>query len=274
MCKVWLVRRTLPALRLERSPLALGLVEVRISPVLLMADYIPAIQERLRKVGYPRYSVSQVQTLLLAPMQPNVAPEVESATRWLFLDEARRTAAVVSPTGVVLETSSYATFDDFVERLGIVIDVVGAEAEIAFSERLGLRYVDVVRPLEGEAVSEYLVPGLHGVPEDAFGGRTALARSEVRAETEYGNLVIRTTRSIGQTPRPPDLQPGDVETPAFLDGDGEVAVLDFDHFSTVNRDFASDVLIDALWDLHDNIDRAFRSAVTPLALERWEASPR
>ena len=266
------MHRTLPALRLGRSPLALSLVEVRISPVLVMADYIPAIQERLRKVGYPGFATSQIRTILM--VQTKTAPEIESGLRWLFFDEDRPGAAVVSPSAVVLETSSYETFDDFVERFSVVIDVVGAVAEIAFSDRLGLRYVDVIRPSESEVITEYLVSGLHGLPEDEFGGRALSARSEVRAETDKGNLVVRMTKAHGVTPWPPDLSPIDIEAPDVMEGTGDVAVLDFDHFSQVTRDFSSDVLTEALWDLHDNIDRAFRWAVTPVALDRWEARPR
>ena len=41
-----------PPLKLRYSPLVMVLAQVRFSPVLKMADYVPAIQEKLRREGY------------------------------------------------------------------------------------------------------------------------------------------------------------------------------------------------------------------------------
>ena len=43
-----MVMRTEPALKLERSPLILVLSQIRFSPVLKMADFVPDIQEKMR----------------------------------------------------------------------------------------------------------------------------------------------------------------------------------------------------------------------------------
>jgi uncharacterized protein (TIGR04255 family) len=66
-------------------------------------------------------------------------------------------------------------------------------------------------------------------------------------------------------------------TPVSLQDEGDLlaphevgTVLDFDHYSEATREFELESVIGAVGDLHDNVDRAFRSAVTPAALRKWE----
>ena len=47
------MKRTSPPLRLPGSPLVLVLCQVRIATVRDMAGYIPALQDRLRRDGFP-----------------------------------------------------------------------------------------------------------------------------------------------------------------------------------------------------------------------------
>jgi uncharacterized protein (TIGR04255 family) len=268
------VVRTLPALRLGRSPLALTLVEVRIGAILKMPEFVPSIQDRLRREGYPGYSESQVQQLLIAGGGLITGPpQIQSSVRWLFLAEDKSTAAILSNAAVVLETSAYDTFDEFLAKLMRVLDVVGKEASVTRFERLGLRYVDVVRPFEDDVITDYLEPKVLGVEESSFGGENPVSRSEVRATTPRGTLVARVTRGHGEVPFPPDLVPVDVVAPLLETTDSAVAVLDFDHFSLESGPFEVDEISGRLWGLHDNIDRAFRAAVTDYAMKRWEAEP-
>ena len=41
------MNRTLPPLKLSKSPLVLVLCQVRFTPILAMADYVPRIQDHL-----------------------------------------------------------------------------------------------------------------------------------------------------------------------------------------------------------------------------------
>jgi uncharacterized protein (TIGR04255 family) len=268
------VTRSHPPLRLARSPLALALVEVRIGTILKMPDFVPAIQDRLRRDGYPGYSESQVQQVLIAGGGPLMGPpQVQSSVRWVFLNEQNVTAAVLSSSAIVLETASYETFDDFVDKLTRILDVVREEAGVSRFERLGLRYVDIVRPIDGDVLADYIAPGVLGIDESSFGGTDPVSRCEVRASTPRGTLVARVTRGFGEVPFPPDLVPLDVISPLLEAANSAVAVLDFDHFSAEPGPFDDAAVVNGLWGLHDNIDRAFRAAVTDHAMKRWEAEP-
>jgi uncharacterized protein (TIGR04255 family) len=272
MCKVQRVPRSLPALHLRRSPLAFVLAQVRISPVLIMEEFVPRIQERLRHNGYPWYSVAQLQEFVLGGGQ--ALPEVKSSARWLFQAEDKRTAVVLSESFVALETTSYETFDSFTEELQGVLTVIGELAEIPLSERIGLRYLDVIRPLQDdETLDDYLARGIQGLDTRALQSVESHSRYELRGRTPHGEIRVRCVRAFGEPPLPSDLSPIDLESPLMESGETEVAVLDFDHFSVETRAFDPDELLRGCWELHDAIDRAFRECTTKHARTRWEAQP-
>jgi uncharacterized protein (TIGR04255 family) len=268
------MRRTLPALKLGKSPLVFVLTQIRISPVLRMEEYIPRIQERLRHIGYPRFTQSQLQQVVLGPV-PTVQPEVRTSTRWLFIDRDAKAGVVVAPEFVVLETTAYETFDHFMAQLEPVLDVVGEVAEVSLSERLGLRYIDLVLPdSEESGVSRYMQPGLLGLDETELETDETVHRYELRARTGIGELVFRVARSTRGALMPPDITPLDLKLSVTEPVETPHAILDFDHFSEVPREYRPGDLIEVLWELHDHIDRAFRLAVTEYALKQWEAGER
>src|SRR5258705_10846711 len=102
--------RTLPALHLSKSPLVIVLSQVRISPILGMEKFLPAIQEQLRRTGYPKFRTSVTQEILLAPELKTV-----SSVRWLFSDREEKTTAVIAPNFITLLTSRYEVFEKFAD---------------------------------------------------------------------------------------------------------------------------------------------------------------
>ena len=118
------MRRNRQALLLKNSPLILALAQVRISPVLQMKQFVPEIQERLRKSGYPRYAESQTQEIVLAGIsEPKL--NVSTSTKWVFADRELRSAVVGAQEFVTLETAAYGTFDAFIDRMADGLRIVG-----------------------------------------------------------------------------------------------------------------------------------------------------
>jgi uncharacterized protein (TIGR04255 family) len=259
--------RTLTPLRLSRSPLVLVLAQVKISTVLQMSEFLPKIQERLRRQDLPMFRVSRTQEILLAPK-----PIVGSHDRWLFSNKELTRTVVLAPDFVVLVASAYTVFEDFAEVLRSVLEVVGAETQVALSDRLGLRYVDLIRLAEGESFDQYLHPGLAGVPPETLGAKKVLRQDQIQAETEMGTLLVRLWQTDDGSFLPPDLQGGDVKLTLAAPSPGEiVTILDIDHFSVRQRDFSVDHLIEDMWRLHDGSDHAFRAIATDFARARWGA---
>jgi uncharacterized protein (TIGR04255 family) len=257
-------RTTLP-LRLKSSPLVYVLAQVVISPILTMQEYIPAIQERLRRKGYVKYKQAPTQEIIFGSQI-----QVSLLNRWIFSSKDDRKAIVITPNFIVIETTDYETFDTFILAIAEVLTIIQEITQVSLSERIGLRYVDVIRVEEGQMFSDYLHPGLLGISADQFGASKSLYRFETNALTPVGQLVLRLFQSDNASYLPPDINMESVISPLTINKDETITVLDIDHFS-VQRDFIPSDLIESMWELHDYTDRAFKAAVTPKALQFWKA---
>ncbi|HVJ88646.1 MAG TPA: TIGR04255 family protein [Labilithrix sp.] len=263
------MKRTHPPLKLHKSPLVMVLAQVRISHVAKMGDYVDDVQERLRRNGFPRFDRGRAHEILL---RPGLQPEIREHPRWEFQNKERSTGITVMQNAIVLHTNSYDTFDHFAESLRLALEVIGDAAKPALVERLGLRYVDLIRPDPDESWTAYLKEGLHGLSPDAIGMAEGLQRHETVGLTKAGQLVIRCVQSKDGGFLPADLSPSSLDYSKVTLRPGElVTLLDLDHFSQATRDFDVDTVMAAMWDLHENLDVSFREAVTGHALKKWEA---
>lgn len=259
--------REFPALKLLGSPLALVLAQVRFSPILDMAEYVPAIQRGLRRQGFTRFKEEQVQEIVLGPEPPVKAVR---KLRWIFGSDDRHSAVAISNDFVVYETGRYDVFDAFLQTMKDVVSTVHSTASPSHVTRLGLRYVDVVNPRTGESFSAYLQPSICGLSAIDLSATELLSQYFCKATTDQGTLLIRVSQSNNGKFMPPDLATDEITLGQSVTPGVTVATLDIDHFSL--REFPPN-LIDihrGLWDLHKGTDRAFRRTTTEDARRIWE----
>lgn len=257
-----------PALKLERSPLVFVLSQVRFPALLKMADYLPDIQESLRQDGFSHFAKEDIQQVTFG------GPEIkaERDIRWVFAARDRSEAVILAPSFVVYETSRYDVFETFTERFAKVLDLVGSVTKIDLVEQVGLRYVDLIRAVEGNAAADFLRERVRGLSEADLGVKSSRHQFMTQAQTEHGDLYVRSFENSGSNFMPPDLvsthlrfsvQAEDLKDEVFR-------VLDVDHIAKGEFDFTADALIRKLWDLHDYSTKAFRAAVTEDAIEYWK----
>lgn len=258
------MKRALPPLDLNWNPLVLVLGQVKISPVLKMADYIPPIQEKLRLTGFPGFRAIEQEEISFVPK-----PSTRSSTRWAFTNREATASVVIAPNFIVYQVTEYAKFEDFIDSFSKILKIVGEETRVALSERLGLRYVNLIQPASGEPFSNYLQSGLLGLAADKIGAGKVHYVFEERGTTEYGDLIIRLFENENGGILPPDLESFDMKFALRRDKNLPGAILDVDHFSAIQRDFVVDTLLDGFYKLHDYTDRAFRAAVSEEALKKW-----
>ncbi|NOZ79924.1 MAG: TIGR04255 family protein, partial [Acidobacteria bacterium] len=180
------MKRQQPPLKLRNSPLVMVLAQVRFAPVLQMAEYVPALQESLRHKGCPRFEAQTIREIVFGPQV-----KVKEAERWVFANAKNTEAVVLSKDFVVLETNRYTVFEDFANRLETILEILGTEVELSLAHRLGLRFVDMILPRDGEDLQEYLRPQLHGLKPQDLGVEELLNQFESRGRTTEGQLVIR-----------------------------------------------------------------------------------
>ncbi|MCD4747822.1 MAG: TIGR04255 family protein [Thermoanaerobaculales bacterium] len=251
-------------MKLRNSPLVMVLAQVRFAPVLKMADYVPAIQEKLRRNGYPRFGSQKIREIALGPQ-----PEVRQAQRWLFANKENNESVVLSNDFIVLETSRYTVFEDFAKHLETVLGVIGEETDLSLVHRLGLRFVDLILPEDDESLDEYIKPQLHGLQADDLAVDELLNQFESRGQTREGQLVVRLHQNNKGAFLPPDLGSTHLAFASSPQKDVLATLLDIDHFSEQDRDYDVPALINAMWELHVYTGKAFNSSVTDKALECW-----
>jgi len=275
MCLLWCIIECMISTqrvsrKLAKAPLVHVITQVRFATVLSIGQSIAQIQERLKEMGFVRYQKSQIQNISYVPGSP---PKVEAQERWDFTDRDRQTGIVLTQDFVALHTSKYETFDVFGELFGRAVQVVSTEAPVELAERMGIRYVDLIRPGKEESLEDYLRPGLLGFPfselENEQIGDWAL-RSEAIVQTTQGTLIVRCTSASNDQFLPPDLMPPVLAyNIPRLEPDERAAILDTDHFAVVDKDFKAEALLEQLDLLHQTASKVFRAAVTEYALKKW-----
>lgn len=260
------MKRSLPALRLRSSPLVYVIGQVRISPVISIEKFIPDIQERFRQIGFPRFKRGQLQELQFGV---DIAPKFSTALRFEFQDKAATSGILVTSDFIAFHTNLYKSYEQFEEVLSTALHIVHGAVNLSLVERLGLRYVDLIRLGRNELFTDYLKPGLHGFDTSALQLSELLHRFEFVGKTQTGTLIVRYSQNKGGAFLPPDLALNTLNYNISLGEQETIALLDLDHYSDRQMDFHVQSVMDTIGGLHDGLDLAFRSAVTEMALSRW-----
>lgn len=265
------VTRTQPPLELTRSPLILVLAQVRMTPVLKMAEYIPEIQDRLRKNGFPKAHKRATRTEA-QDAQGNTL-KVEEQNDWVFLSKEDQEALTVNENGIYLTSANYTSFENFLTLLERCLDIVHEVVRIGGVERLGLRYVDLIEPTPEKPLSHYVVQEILGLPLQDLGSREAYVSQTVLNTGLHQMLILRFVERPKGVTLPPDLLSAGVKLKKAMKLDTSFGILDSDHYTEFPEpvDFSTEEVSTRLGSLHVALDQSFREAVTPDALEKeWK----
>lgn len=260
--------------RLKHPPVVHVLAQVVHTPVLAFGEHIAEIQSRFLAAGYPFFS-RQEMVQIYVDLASGGAPRMVPAPRWDFVDKERTRSVSLTENSLVVSTRRYARFETFSHLVNEALGFVNEFARGSVVERIGLRYVDYVRPKTGEQLLQYLKPGLLGFDLDEIPvkqGRSRSFRTEALAETDLGQLAVRCYRLPPGQMLPPDLVGGAPLGELAYEPVGDTqpgVVLDFDHFSQQSRDFSPFEILNTLQDLQGTLGIAFRRAITDYAWEAW-----
>ncbi len=258
-----------PVLKLKCSPLVLVLSQVRFPAVLKIGDLVPDLQESLRKQGYSRYSKENIQQITFGGPEP----KMDQDNRWVFTSRDRSEAVILTTTSVTYETSNYDVFETLAGKFKTVLELIGSAAEIEYAEQIGLRYVDLIRPSQGKVAGDFLKQHVRGLSKGELGASHVRHQFMTQAQTEHGDLFVRSFENTGPNFMPPDLDSKNLGlkiTPEDLNEDELCRVLDVDHMAKGEFEFSASILIEKLWDLHEYAGKAFRAAVTEDAMQYWK----
>jgi len=258
---------------LTKQPLVLVLCQVRFSPVRKIADYIPAIQEEFRRQGFPIERAGKVNQLTITPSGVNTV-EQES---WEYRNRDEHWSVLVVQDSVVLQTTAYERFEGFAAKLEMAVRTVLEKTEqnrFGLVQRVGLRYIDLVQPGDGEDYRVYLRPGFHGAADEVFTPQSHRLHVESVGRTSVGDIEGTMIVRIAQNDRgfdlPPDLA-GASPKHTSRAREGRLATLvDMDHFIEGNFNPDAAWVIERAYEMHDHLIETFHEhVVSAKAIEVW-----
>ncbi len=260
------MQRSLPPLSLGKPPLALVLAQVRMSPVEAMVEYIPAIQDRFRKAGFPEFRTRRLPGDLVWNGHDLVEHHF---LQWEFADVANTTSILVSSDAITVQTTAYKRFEDLEHTIATAFTTVHDIVQLAQAHRFGLRYVNVVRFGDDPRFAKWITPSLLGLPHLEGASRTGSFSETMLMSDSGSRLVTRCMALPGGMPIPADLLPCTLTFPFLIPLDEPFVILDSDHSRTQTADFDAQAATRSVGELHELLDLAFRSAVTEHALKSW-----
>lgn len=256
---------------LKNPPVYLTLAQVRFNPILKLAEFLPSIQESFRQAGYPdfaRQHLIWIQLIAQEGQPPTPTPVPQE--RYQLGNVEKTHTFILDGQTLTLQSTNYGQFEAFSVCFLNGLDIVNNVVKLAFTERVGLRYLDRVMPQPGEAIELYLAEQVHGLTS-RLGGRPLYSYSE--ALNEIGNIKLLSRVAIQDGPLafPPDLQAGNMRvTERFMSYSGMSAILDNDGFVEGREAFSANAVIDHLDAIHKVIGAAFRTTATPYAFSAWD----
>jgi uncharacterized protein (TIGR04255 family) len=262
--------------KMTNAPVYYALAQVRFNAVLALDQYIAPIQDSLRKAGYPDFEKSFMATINvnLGAGPGQVVPAMQPQARFQFLNEGRTAGFLLDQSTITFQTTDYDTFESFSAACLKGLNIVHGAADLEYSERIGIRYLDAVCPKSGEKISQYLAPSLLGLMDRLDPRELIFSAAETRTQFEKTTLMSRAT--IFEQEREGAAFPAEFGQVSvrlaekFRTVKGLYAVIDNDCWLEERTKFDVGSVEKKLRLLHDEIRRSFDLMVTPYALRVWE----
>lgn len=258
--------------RLSNAPVCFTLAQMRFNPVLAMEPFLPALQEAFREAGFPDYSATKVQALEVSPGEGGMAMREQAITRLIYRNKAQTAAFLLDPSALTYELTDYPVFEEFSDAFLRALEIVHRHRAIEYCDRLGMRMLDAVQPLDGESLEQYLVPqalGFVGLADNVLEHQQSVTESLFKSGSR--NLLVRTVRVSHGVAAPPDLAPFRLNlAKRFLANTGETVMLDCDSSDEERVDFSAQATRAELAELKSALSQCFKALVTSHALKTWE----
>jgi uncharacterized protein (TIGR04255 family) len=186
----------------HRNPLRQVICQVRFPPILRIDAEIPAsFQERIRK-SFPNFAETSEVTMEVPPgvqVPPEMLRQALQSTgirNYEFTSEDENWKLNLTRTFVALSTTAYRRWEEFRERLNEPLNALVHEYSPTHFSRIGLRYIDVIKPSElglagvtwGELLQPYVL-GVLGSPD--VGGHIKDFENRYEISLADGRSLVR-----------------------------------------------------------------------------------
>lgn len=191
--------------------------------------------------------------------------------RLVFRNKTQTAAILLDSAALTYELTDYPDFDEFSATFLRALEIVHHHRAIEYCDRLGMRMLDAVQPIEGERLDQYLVPqalGFVGLVGEPFAHQQTLTESLFKSEAR--TMVVRAVRVPQGIATPPDLAPFRLKlADRFMGHHGETVMLDCDSSNSDRVDFSPQETKTELVQLKSALSLSFRALVTDHARKVW-----
>lgn len=256
--------------KLQNAPIFFTIGQIRFNPNLDMHRHIEALQTEFRKYSFSGFIEENLTSIQLDPSgtSPNVVPT--SQKRWRFTNSKKTGEIILFPNSISYQTTSYETSQEFKTRLMTAIRIVHKELNLDYVEQIGFRTLDAIIPSQDHPLEIWLKPALLGFYSGTDDSLKHSILEGVSTVGSSGFLVQRVVILRGALAVPIDLTPiALVIDERFKSANGWHAILDTDFAAREQFDFDIDAIGERLTSVKKEASKAFRNAVSSLAMDLW-----
>ena len=258
---------------LKSPPVYAAVAQVRFNPVLKLDDFLPDIQEGMRRAGFPayqRHNTVAIQLSFLQDGQPT--PQTIERPRFVFGNVQKTHSFILDIDALTLQSTDYGRFEDFSGFFMQGLALVHEAVTLSFTDRIGLRYLDRVFPSRGDELAQYLAPEALGLSAK-LGGKPQQSYVETICEVGTYKLRSRVVVQGGGLAFPPDMVLGDLLVLKRLANyEGLHAIIDSDGFLETRENYSPESVAGHLDSIHTIIGDAFHKIITDHSRKVWSAS--
>jgi uncharacterized protein (TIGR04255 family) len=259
-----------PSVDLPDAPLEKVIIQLRFAEILQIENKVllAEFQERFREQYPVLVPVKGLEFVLKSngavPFQAQ--GESKEIPMWYFHDLNRTWTVVLTPNFLTLETRSYRTRSDFIDRfaqlLAALKDIFSPKAPIIVT-RLGVRYIDRIKEGHFDRVGLLVRPEALGLFQDPFLGQVGYTMSEGLLTAPNEQALLRVRWGV--------LPPQTSNDPSAVDPlPGISWVLDQDMFREIQVPLDSvEALLEDVRHFSTRMYALFRWVVTPRFLQEY-----
>lgn len=235
---------------LAAPPLIVTLAQVRFEEhaELVQPSVAADLRGPMAELGFPVVAQVHQQQIVVGGGAASPEPAQRTAAGWQFKSVDQRSVVTIMVDQVSLETREYAGWSAFKELWRAVVEAVARTGNPQLATRLGLRYVNRVRPREVHTAAEWRSKDL---VDAAFLGPAAGSPLSDHITATEG----RATLSF------PDSVEAMIHHGVLAEGDEQVFVLDIDCFRQEAARFEVESVLATMQDLNDHSLKIFQLVI-------------
>lgn len=266
---------------LPNGPLSVVLMQVQYSPIVQIEKYIPAMQDYLRKNGYPLFTPIKGD---MVRIEPHGETEKFVLAQWFFSSEDIQQTVIIDSDRItfqVFNVQSY-TYETILQSFLSIVKEFDAIVELSIFTRIGLRYINSIletpntswRILVAKEFQGPVFPMNVNWMENelcSFSSQKGVLLKDLNISSNFRLRMMQ--NSLGRK-YPEDIQRIPLGEPEYFDPRSLVTYLDLDHyvlFTSAPKKNVFSRLSEVFRELHSVIeDVFFESLITDEAKTLWQ----